>query len=128
MRVVVFFIYLTFLLFRGDMLVYAATHPAGNAAAHHHGKPPKVKFTNHNIPVIDDTEAAAAEEFVITDDECDEDEANDFLAEKFRLLARCYATIAYDSILTYDHKCFKAPPAIYCQESDIYLLQRTLRI
>ncbi|RYZ18946.1 MAG: hypothetical protein EOP49_48995, partial [Sphingobacteriales bacterium] len=90
------------------MLVYAATHMGNNPVAHHHGKPQKIKFTNHNIPVVDDSETAAADEYMIADEDCDEDEANEFLAEKFRLLARCYATIAYESILTYDHKCFKA--------------------
>lgn len=95
---------------------------------HHNQKPQKVKFTNTDYSLFTDTDLDTEEEHIIADDDVDEDYSNDFLVQKFKWLAMCYANVSYQSILSYYHNCHKDPPSFGGQTSHKYILQGVLRI
>jgi hypothetical protein len=128
MRVAVLFLYLCFFLLRGDAAIYAVTHHDGGHITLQHHKAHRAKHTNQNGPVVMDTQTGDDEEYVIADEDINDDDANEFLAKKMKLLARSYACLSYDSILSYQHNCFTAAPPFYGRKSHIYIIHRTLRI
>jgi len=94
----------------------------------HSQKPHKVKFVNTDYSLFTDTDVDTEEEHIIADDDVDEDYSNDFLVQKFKLLAMHYGNISYDSILNYYHNCHKDPPSFGGPVSHKYILQGVLRI
>ncbi len=73
--------------------------------------------------IVPDTET----EYLVTND-AEDDDSNQFLAKKMKLLARYPSAISYQSILSYLCNCFKAPPPFWAPVSYKYILQRALRI
>lgn len=131
MRAAVFFVCLCYLLLGGYNYHYAG--------AHHHSfrqvdaarkKLQQVKFTNSDQEhlIYKASDSSETQEYLLSDDEDNDDDAHHFLVKKNRLLARCYALLDYQSILSYLHHSFKAPPVFYRQISNRYILQGVLRI
>lgn len=86
--------------------------------------------TTPDYSVADDLNIDAAPEYVIGDDE-EDDNTNNIQAEKYRLMMAGHATHAYPSyadILNYSCNCYKAIPPVCIPASDKYILQGVLRI
>jgi hypothetical protein len=93
---------------------------------HHHNR-----FTNNgqDFSAIADPTLDTETEYAVDNDE--DDDAHNFMAEKFRLMARSHATHAYPaypSILDYFRNSFNAAPSFCGQVSHKYILQGVLRI
>lgn len=134
MRVVLFFVCLSFLLLRGD----AAMHPGishdsnGQTYTQLTGKNHQVILadTYRDYAIANDTDPATETEYFISDDVEDED-VNNFSAQKYKLMARSHATHAYPSypsILNYLCNSFKAPVSFCGPVAHKYILQGVLRI
>ncbi|NIG51875.1 hypothetical protein [Chitinophaga sp. Cy-1792] len=134
MRVVVFFVCLCLLLFRGDVRLFAETQRNGICNTH-------APFTDRTQHVI---KASPAQDFVLMNDESpnedkaymisetiEENDNSECFSVKFKLLFK-YFLIAYyqtsPSGLSNLHKYFKAPSSDIGQESCKYILQGVLRI
>jgi hypothetical protein len=135
MRVALIFVYLCFLLLRGNTCVYADTGHAGTPKmlAQHVDK--KEHFSSidpsQDSPVIKNIDSGIEAEYLISDDDVEEEDANDFSAPKYRLPVRNHPIHdypSYPSILNYLCNCFKVTPSFFGQISDKYILQGVLRI
>ncbi|KAA5532382.1 hypothetical protein F0919_16455 [Taibaiella lutea] len=127
MRLAVFFMSLCFLLSRGNTYISMAVQ--GGNYTHHTQKPQKAKFTNSDYSLFTDTDWDSEEEHVVSDDDVNDNLSDDsFLAQQFKMMAMCYASVPYHSILNYYHNCYRNPPSFLGQASHKYILQGVLRI
>lgn len=109
------------------------------AGAHYHSfrhtdvarkKLQQVKFTTADRDRLVYREAVTGEpqEYLLDDCEDSDDDSDELLVRKTRLLARWCAFFTYQSMLRYQHNCYKSPPVFYGQISYRYILQGVLRI
>ncbi|MEZ2443473.1 hypothetical protein AB6805_17235 [Chitinophaga sp. RCC_12] len=129
MRVAIFFAYLCFLLLRGEGYAFTATHhnDISNSFARNVEHKHRIKFTDTNQDNSVVSNLDNEEECLISDD-IEEEDANNFLARKYKLLARYYLTLPDLDVLSYLHKCFKAPTPYLGHLSNRYITQSVLRI
>jgi hypothetical protein len=130
MRVAIFFAYLCFLLLRGEGYAFTATHHNNDIScslARNLENKHRIKFTdtNQDNSVINNLDN---EEECLVSEDIDEEEANNFLARKYKLLSRCYLALPDLDVLSYLHKCFKAPAPYLGYLSNRYITQSVLRI
>ena len=132
MRVVIFLIYLCSLVLRGyDYIYINAHHNPYYTPIQHSDKRPQAKFANINQDdsAVRDAGANEEEEYLISDDRDDED-ANNELARKYKLLVSRYLTPSYTLILSslYTNNSFKDRLSFGNLLSNKYIIQRVLRI
>lgn len=131
MRIVAFFMYLCFLLIGGNDYVHASIPQTNGACvkAPASDKQPEVKrtSTNQNYQTFKDVSIDIEELFLLSDDVEDED-SNNYVTVKDKLLVRYSVTPSYQSILNYLHNCYTAAPPFFGQIQNIYIIQRDLRI
>lgn len=113
-------------MFGNGLYRNSKTTHAHQPVKHHHNR-----FANNgqDFSAIADPNVDTESEFVADNDE--DDDAHNFAAEKFRLMARSHATHAYPSypsILDYLRNSYNAAPSFCGQVSQIYILQGVLRI
>lgn len=130
MRVAIFFACLCLLLLGGNRYVFTGTHsnefsytPVVNTAYHQIIK--SIDTNQEYITGVDDLETSI--KHLISDDIVDED-ANNYLARKYKLLARYALALSYVFMLSYLCKSFKAPIPFRVHLADINITQRVLRI
>jgi hypothetical protein len=131
MKVYIFFACLCFLLIRGDQYVLAGTSHSSisyfPAKVIESGQQLNSADISQNYTDLDDDRADEEDDYLISDEVEDED-GNDFLARKYRLLARFYLALSYVFLLVYLYKCYKSPPRFWGYLSYIYIKQGVLRI
>ncbi|MEI3800678.1 hypothetical protein SAMN05660461_4975 [Chitinophaga ginsengisegetis] len=129
MRVAIFFAYLCFLLLRGEGYAFTATHhnDVSNSFARNIEHKHRIKFTDTNQDNSVVSNLDNEEECLISDD-IEEDDADNCLARKYKLLTRYYLALAGPDVLSYLHKCFKAPTPYLGHLSNRYITQSVLRI
>jgi len=130
MRVAIFFACLCLLLLGGNRYVFTGTHPnefsyapAINTAYRQVIK--SINTDQNHITGMDDLETAI--KHLISDDIVDED-ANNYLVRKYKLLAKYALTCSYVFMLSYLCKSFIAPTPFKVHLTDINITQRILRI
>ena len=131
MRALVFLVCLFFLLFGGYNYHYAGAHyHSFRHADAARKKLQQVKFTAtererlvYKEAVTDDNQ-----DCLLTDYEDSDEDGQELLVRKTRLLARWCAYFTFQSILSYQHNCYKSPPVFYGQISYKYIVQGVLRI
>lgn len=129
MRVFVFLVFVSLLMLRGYDSIYAGTHQISlsHTPAQYLENKQQVKPTSRQYTVTAVTSLNEEDEFLISDD-IEEEDPNNFLARKYKLLARCYLAFSYLLILSYLYKCLKAPPFFWAHPSYRYITQKVLRI
>jgi hypothetical protein len=122
MRVAVFLVFLSLLMLRGYDSIYAGTHHISLSRT-------PVQFLEHkqHFTATALTSLEEQEEFLISDD-IEEEDANNFLARKYKVLDNCYIALSYVFSLSYLCKRFKAHQFLWAHLSDIYITQNVLRI
>jgi hypothetical protein len=128
MRVAVFFVCLCILLIRGYDYIYTGLH-YNNIYYHLAQNLEGIKqvHTNQSFTFIKATNLDEEDEFLITDDVEDED-GNDFLERKYKLLGNRHQAVSYPFVLNYLYKSVKAPPPIWSYLSYKYITQGVLRV
>lgn len=131
MRPAIFFGYLCFLLLKGNNAVYTGTQHNGSCytQAQQNEKSLQVKFTdtNEDYTTIKNRDADEQKEHMLCEDVEDED-TNDVIARKYRLLASCDLTGANCFNLWYLHTRFKTLQPFYKLLSSTYTIKSVLRI
>jgi hypothetical protein len=115
------------------MHVFASLQSENNYANHqqhnkHHRRSNSANTNRGNSFFADSN--IEAEEYVIDDEDQDEDTDN-VSSAKYKLMARSHATHSYPyypSILNYLCNCYKVVPSFCIPASDKYILQSVLRI
>ena len=130
MRVAIFFACLCLLLLGGNRYVFTGTHPneSSYTPAINTAYRQVIKSTHtdqNHITGVDDLETSI--KHLISDDIVDED-ANNYLARKYKLLARYALALSYVFMLSYLCNSFKAPAPFRVHLTDINITQRVLRI
>lgn len=135
MRVVLFFMCLCFLLLQGDAPVFAGSYHSENSYAVKQpteNKQPVILIAAGKAhAAITDPNLDTELEYFIGDDKIEDEDSNDFSAQKDRLPARSHLVNTYPSypaILNYRCNCFKAPPFFFRPVTDKCILLSILRI
>lgn len=132
MRVVIFFLYVCFLLLKGDGCVFTATQHLHLCRITNENiqRAPQLKSDDSSqpdmstlLPDLDDD----MDDILVRDDVEEEDPSN-FFVRKYRLLARFCLANNQLFTLSYLHKCFNAPPDFLGHLPNIYITQRVLRL
>ena len=131
MRAVVFYVYLSLLLFCGGYALYASTHyshtgysAARNAVKSQHGK---VAAGNQSNTFIDDADVDLDEDYLNGHD-ADEGTDTKALTGKYSLNNRWYLTFFSPLILAGQDRSYKISPSVCGESFPIYITQRVLRI
>lgn len=130
MRVAIFFTCLCFLLLRGDGYAFTVTHDNFQSSlTRHFANKQQLQSDNntHSDDVAINVDLDDDEEYLISDDIVEED-ANNFLVRKYKLLARFHWALSDLFVSGYLSKCYKVPPSFLGYPSYIYLTQGALRI
>jgi hypothetical protein len=129
MRVAVFLVFVSLLMLRGYDSIYAGTHhiSLSHTPAQYLESKPQVKSAYQHYIVTAVTSLNEEEEFLISDDIAEEDPDN-FLARKYKLLVNYYLALSYLLILSYLYKYLKSPSSYWGHLSNIYITQNVLRI
>jgi len=129
MRAIVFYVYLSLLLFCGGYALYASTHYShtGYSAARKAVKKQRSKLahSNQNNPVIDDAEIDLDEDTVSG---ADDQGQNKIATIKSTLPVTWYLTFCSSPLADHCNKPFKISVAVNGDSSPIYITQRVLRI
>ncbi|RYE25568.1 MAG: hypothetical protein EOP51_03710 [Sphingobacteriales bacterium] len=124
MRFAVFFVYLCFLLLGGNNRMYGITHTDSKQLK------VRLKFMNTGTEnhVLNDAGDDQADEFFFDDGDAEDDDLHDVVLKKCKLLSAYHYLLYYQSTLRLMHCCTKAPPYVWAQPADIYIIHRVLRI
>ncbi|MFB6457435.1 hypothetical protein ACE38W_19330 [Chitinophaga sp. Hz27] len=134
MRVVVFFVCLCLLLFRGDVRLFAETQRNGISYTHTQFQDRTQHVTKaspaQNFIFINDENPYQDKQYMVSED-IEENDNQEGFAAKFKLIFK-YFLIAYyqtsSAGLSNQHQYFKARSSFFGQESCKYILQGVLRI
>lgn len=129
MRVAVFLVFVSLLMLRGYDSIYAGTHhiSLSHTPALYLENKPQVKSTWQHYATTAVTSLNEEEEFLISDD-IEEEDPNNFLARKYKLLVNYYLALSYLHSSGYLCKYLKYPSAYWGHLSSIYITQNVLRI
>lgn len=125
MRIVVFFVFLCFLLLRGNGGGADRYNGVGDALTENAVS--TIKSIHDDYLVISDTDSNTEKEFIVSDDVDDENTDNSF-ARKYKLLAGYHTAYACQAALSSYFNSCKISPSFYGQSSHKYILQRALRL
>jgi hypothetical protein len=126
MRLTVFLVCLCVLLLKGYDYLYTGTHHCCTSAQQE-SQLAKLKHTNRDYSLIQDTDPDDEDEYLISDDAEDED-TDSFFARKYRLLVNSSWINSHLFTLRFLHNCLKAPLTFGSLSSYKYITQQVLRI
>lgn len=131
MRIVVFYVYLSLLLFIGGTALYVGTHDAHNSSSSAHSIPKKthvkLSSSDQGNSLIEDADIDLDEDYLRGHD-AEEGSNNSLLVNTYALSAKWYLSFSPSVILSFDHNNFINYPPVCGNSSPLYITQRVLRI
>ncbi|MFT3826583.1 MAG: hypothetical protein QM731_21865 [Chitinophagaceae bacterium] len=134
MRLVAIFLFLSFLLMKGDTAAYAGTsHRDICYVQPHYTQDQELRLTpvalcNAELTDDDDDDVEPEKHYFITEDVEEPEDTNDPSGGKYKPVPGRSVSFDYLLILSYLHNNYRVPPSTFSQVSYKYLLQGVLRI
>ncbi|MWB96817.1 hypothetical protein GON26_20840 [Flavobacterium sp. GA093] len=128
-KVIVFFVYLSMLLFGGGQYISADTHFKNKPTSHHLEKHHRIKFTNQDqgSSLIEEADIDIDEEFH-SGDNLKEGGSGKYPARTYNLQNSWYSPLNSFAIVNSNCRRFTFLPRFCSNSSTIYITQRVLRI